>query len=270
MTEFHVFSAGNVADEEVTLRQITTSDTFDALLQGYRDFMKRPSHYVFAVAFLPIIGIVLYYWASGGNLFQLLFPMTTGFALLGPFAALGLYEISRRLEMDADLSFKHIFGVFKSPAIPAILAIGALLVALFTVWLFAAQVLYTVLYGNDYPDSLLSFFVDVISTSKGWIMIILGNGVGFLIALFVLYTTVIAFPLLLDRDVGARTAVATSMRAVQMNPVPMLLWGFIVAVGIFIGAVTGLVGLVVVLPILGHGTWHMYRKVVVGSRPVEA
>lgn len=270
MTDFHVFSSGTAAADQVEIRRIGVAEIFDALRQGYRDFIKRPSHYIFVVFIYPIIGVGLFTWASGGNAFQLMFPLMAGFALLGPIAALGLYEISRRLELGAEASWRHAFDVRKSPAIPAIVAVGAMLVGIFVAWLITAQALYLWFYGAEPPATMMTLFYDVISTQRGWGLILLGNGIGFAFALLVLCTTVIAFPLLLDRDVGANSAIRASIRSVQVNPVPMLLWGVIVAVGLFLGALPGLAGLVVVLPILGHGTWHVYRKVVVGSRPVAA
>lgn len=268
MTDFHILSAGKSVDDHVDIRQIGVSDVFDALREGYGDFILKPSHYIFVVVIFPVIGVVLFTWAAGGNTFQLLFPLLTGFALIGPFAGLGLYEISRRLEMGADPSWKHALGVLKSPAIPAILAIGALLVGIFLVWMAVAQGLYFWFYGGVYQNSFSEFFLDVITSQRGWLLILVGNGIGLVFALVVLCTTVIAFPLLLDRDVGMKSAIKASLRAVQVNPVPMLLWGIIVALGLFLGALPGLAGLVVVLPVFGHATWHIYRKVVVGSRPV--
>lgn len=270
MTDFHVFAAGDNSVDQVNIRKIETADIFDALRQGYADFIKKPSHYAFVALVYPIIGVGLFTWASSGNFFQLLFPLISGFVLLGPLAALGLYEISRRLEMNADTSWKYAFDVRKSPAIPAIIAVGALLVGVFLLWLFAAQWLYVSLFGSEAQASLSSFFNEVFGTRKGWIMIVLGNGLGFTFALFVLCTTVIAFPLLLDRDVGAKAAVQASLKAVQVNPLPMLLWGLVIAVTLFLAALPGLAGLIVALPVLGHATWHVYRKLVVGSRPAAA
>lgn len=267
MSDFHILSAGEAVDDTVEIRQIGIPDVLDALGQGYRDFMIKPSHYIFVVLMFPIIGVVLFTWASGGNTFQLLFPLVTGFALIGPFAGLGLYEISRRIEMDADTSWKQALGVWKSPAIPAILAVGAMLVGLFLVWLTIAQGLYFWFYGGEIQNSFSEFFVDVVSSPRGWLLIVLGNGIGFIFAVIVLCTTVIAFPLLLDRDVGAKSAVRSSIRAVMVNPVPLFFWGLIVAVGLVLGSLPGLAGLVVILPVFGHASWHIYRKVVVGSRP---
>jgi uncharacterized membrane protein len=145
---------------------------------------------------------------------------------------------------------------------PAIIVIGMMLVVLFAVWMVTAQTLYTHLYGNSAPASFMGFVEDVLTTRRGWVLIVLGNGLGFLFALIVLSTTVVAFPLLLDRDVGAYAAIVTSARAMMANPGPMLLWGVIVAVGLVIGTIPLLVGLAVVLPVLGHSTWHLYRKLV--------
>jgi uncharacterized membrane protein len=268
MTDFHILSAGRSVDDYVEIRKISVSDVFDALRQGYNDFILKPSHYVFVVVMFPVIGLVLVTWASGGNTFHLLFPLLTGFALIGPFAGLGLYEISRRLEMGADASWKHALGILKSPAIPAIFAVGALLVGLFLAWMAVAQGLYYWFYGGIIQNSFSEFFLDVMTSQRGWFLILVGNGIGLAFALAVLCTTVIAFPLLLDRDVGAKSAIKASLRAVLVNPIPMLVWGIIVGLGLLLGTLPGLAGLVVVLPVLGHATWHIYRKVAVGSRPV--
>ena len=137
-----------------------------------------------------------------------------------------------------------------------------MLMVLFVVWLLTAHALYARLYGDAAPASFTGFVNDVLTTQRGWTLMILGNLIGLLFALVALSTTVIAFPLLLDRDVGAYAAVETSARAIMLNPVPMLLWGLIVAVALIIGSLPLLVGLAVVLPVLGHSTWHLYRKVV--------
>lgn len=263
MANFHVYAAGTSSKvEHPTIRQIGVSDVFDALRRGLDDFWDKPSHYVFLCLIYPIVGVFLITWTSGGNALQLIYPLMTGFALLGPVAAIGLYEISRRREQDLDTSWRHAFDVRKSPAMPAIVALGIMLVALFVAWMLTAQALYSYLYSEAVPASFSGFVADVLTTQRGWTLIVLGNFIGFLFALVALSTTVVAFPLLLDRDVGAYAAVETSARAVIANPVPMLLWGLIVAVALVIGTLTLFVGLAVALPVLGHSTWHLYRKVV--------
>jgi uncharacterized membrane protein len=260
---FHVLAGNEKSVGEIQVRQIEISDVFEALRLGIADFWDKPSHYVFLCLIYPIAGIVLMTWTSGGNAFQLVYPLLSGFALLGPFAAISLYEISRRRELGLDTSWKNALEVRNSPAIPSIIAIGAMLVGLFVIWLYAAQAIYTWLYGPVAPLSIPEFVLDVLTTARGWTLIIVGNGIGFAFALIVLATTVIAFPLLLDQDVGAVSAVRTSVKAVMMNPIPMLAWGLIVSATMIAGSVPLLAGLALVLPILGHSTWHLYRKVIV-------
>jgi uncharacterized membrane protein len=139
---------------------------------------------------------------------------------------------------------------------------GLLLLAIFCLWLFAANFIYTVTLGPDAPVSATAFARDALTTPAGWTMTVVGIGVGFLFALVVLVIGVVSFPLLLDRNVGVRTAIATSVGAVAMNPGPMAMWGLIVAGLLALGTVPLLVGLAIVLPVLGHATWHLYRKVV--------
>ena len=129
-------------------------------------------------------------------------------------------------------------------------------------WLTTAQSIYQALFGLAAPDSPGQFLREVFKTPAGWALIILGNAIGFLFAVVVLSLTVVSFPLLLDRDVGVATAILTSVRAVLANPVTMAMWGLIVAALLLIGSLPAFFGLAVVVPILGHATWHLYRKVV--------
>lgn len=263
MGNIHVITGSDGDVEHPQIRKISNEDVIDALRKGLDDFWDKPSHYVFLCLIYPIVGVVLITWTSGGNALQLVYPLMAGFALLGPIAAIGLYEISRRRELGLDTSWKHALDVTRSPAIPAILAVGALLVVMFVAWMYAAQAIYQSLYGQAAPASIWAFVGNVLSTQQGWTLIIVGNAVGFVFALVVLCTTVIAFPLLLDRDVGAYSAIETSIRAVAANPVQMVLWGLIVAITLLIGSIPLLVGLAIVMPVLGHATWHLYRKVIV-------
>ncbi|MBZ9658662.1 DUF2189 domain-containing protein [Mesorhizobium sp. ESP-6-4] len=262
MAGFHVMADARGMHVQPTVRHITTSDLWDALRLGAEDFWAKPSHYVFLCLIYPIVGLILTRWSSGSNAIQLVYPLMSGFALIGPFAAIGLYEISRRRELGMSSRWHHALDVRHSPALPSIAVIGVLLFALFLLWLFAAQSLYTSLFGAEPPASVGAFLRDVLTTGRGWTLILVGNAVGFVFAAVVLATTVIAFPLLLDRDVGAVSAIETSARAVMANPLTMALWGLTVAVLLVIGSIPLFAGLAVVMPILGHATWHLYRKVV--------
>ncbi|AZO30736.1 MULTISPECIES: DUF2189 domain-containing protein [Mesorhizobium] len=262
MAGFHVMADARGMHVQPTVRHITTSDLWDALRLGAEDFWAKPSHYVFLCLIYPIVGLILTQWSSGSNAIQLVYPLMSGFALIGPFAAIGLYEISRRRELGMSSRWHHALDVRHSPALPSIAVIGVLLFALFLLWLFTAQSIYTGLFGAGPPASVGTFLRDVLTTGRGWTLILLGNAAGFVFAVIVLATTVIAFPLLLDRDVGAVSAIETSARAVMANPLQMALWGLTVAVLLVIGSIPLFAGLAVVMPILGHATWHLYRKVV--------
>ena len=248
---------------KIGVNKITTTDIWLSLHLGWGDFLQQPSHYFFAMILYPFMGFALYFWAAGENTIQLLFPMLTGFALLGPFVALFLYEVSRRLEKGFDTSWAEVFSVIKSPAIPAILTLGFMLLGLFCAWMVAANILYMLIYGSEYPVSIFEFFWEVISTQRGWILIVLGNGIGFCFAMVALSTTVVAFPLMLEHEVSALCGIKASVQAVKVNPVPLILWGGLICFGLFLGAIIVLVGLILVLPIFGHATWHIYRKVLV-------
>jgi len=266
MASFHVMAdaRGMLAQPEV--RRIGVSDLRDALRLGARDFWAKPSHYVFLCLIYPIVGLILTQWSSGANAIQLVYPLMSGFALVGPFAAIGLYEISRRREAGMAANWHHALDVRRSPALPSIALIGAMLVVMFLLWLYTAQSIYTGLFGDRPPASMAGFLQEVLTTGRGWQLILLGNAAGLVFAAVVLATTVVAFPLLLDRDVGAVAAIETSVRAVTVNPGPMALWGLTVAVLLVVGSIPLFAGLAVVIPILGHATWHLYRKVVTPER----
>ncbi|MEC9244791.1 MAG: DUF2189 domain-containing protein [Nitratireductor rhodophyticola] len=262
MADFHVMAGTDRTLSLPAVRKISTSDVIDALGRGLDDFWQKPSHYAFLCLIYPLVGVVLIYWASDASALPLLFPLASGFALLGPFAAIGLYEISRRREAGLDTSWRHALAVRKSPAIPSIIAVGAMLFAIFVTWLLVAQGLYMRLLGPEPPASISQFLESLFTTDAGFMLLTLGNAIGFIFALVVLITTAIAFPMLLDRDCGAVAAIVTSVRAASVNPLPIALWGVLVAGALLIGSLPLFAGLAVVMPILGHATWHLYRKVV--------
>ena len=263
MANFHVMAGRGEMVARPAIRRIGLSDIWDALARGFDDFRAKPSHYVFLGLIYPICGVVLVTWSSGANMLPLIFPLMAGFALLGPFFALGLYEISRRRELGMDTSWRHALEVRHSPALPSILAGGAMLTALFVAWLVFAQLLYTSLFGPEPPQSLALFLASIFGSENGLLLMLAGNAIGFCFALVVLATTVVTFPMLLDRDVGAVAAMETSLRATLVNPVPVACWGLIVAALLIVGTIPIFVGLAVIMPILGHATWHLYRKIVV-------
>lgn len=259
------------ARELPAVRSISPMDLWDALVKGFDDFKAMPTHVLFLGLIYPIAGLGIARWTFGYDLVPMLYPLIAGFALIGPFAAIGLYELSRRRELGLDTSWRHAFDIAYSPSLPAITALGLLLFALFAVWLAVAHALYVATFGEySQPATLADFFQRVLGTSQGHKLIVAGNAIGLLFALAAFALSAVSFPLLLDRNVGMATAIATSVKAILQNPFTMALWGLIVAAGLVIGSLPFLFGLALVMPILGHATWHLYRKLVArdaGPRP---
>lgn len=244
------------------VRRIGLSDLIDALRLGWEDFKAIPTHAVVLCVIYPVIGLVLFRLVLGYSVLPLLFPLAAGFTLIGPFTALGLYELSRRRERGEEAAAWHAVRVLIAPSFGAILGLGTFLFVLFVTWIAAADAIYVATFGYAPAATIPDFARRVLTTPEGWSLIIIGCGVGFLFAVVALCISVVSFPLMLDRHATAIDAIRTSLRAVMMNPVTMSAWGLIVAVLLAVGSLPFFVGLAVVLPVLGHATWHLYRKVV--------
>src|SRR5580692_11553061 len=211
------------------IRTIGLSDLHEALRLGWDDFKAVPSHAIILCVIYPVLGLVLARAVLGYSVLPLLFPLAAGFALLGPFAALGLYELSRRREQGEQPSAWDAIDVLRSPSFGAMLGLGTLLFALFVVWIATAQAIYVAAFGYGSAAEIPDFARRVLTTPQGWWLIIIGCGVGFLFALVALCVSVVSFPLMLDRQASAFEAMVTSLRVVAANPVPMAAWGLIVA-----------------------------------------
>jgi uncharacterized membrane protein len=261
---FHAVGGHEASQASVPplVSRIGVADLRAALASGFRDFGAFRTDVIFLVLIYPVIGLVLARAAFGEDMLPLLFPLASGFALIGPVAAVGLYEMSRRREQGDEIGWADAFGVVRSPAFGAILVLGVLLLGIFVLWLVSAQMIYNLTLGPEPPASIESFLRDVFTTGAGWTMIAVGIGIGFVFAVVVLTISVVSFPLLLDRGVALDTAVQTSIRAVMANPVTMAVWGLVVAAGLVLGSIPLFIGLIIVMPVLGHATWHLYRKLV--------
>jgi len=266
MKNLQLLADPNVIPAYSAVRRVGPADLKDALTKGVNDFLPildflgKPLFTVLFSMIYAIVCISLIFLIGAGQ--PVLFPLMSGFALVGPFVAIGLYEVSRRRELGLDIFWTHVFDLRHSPSLTSILALGLLLLMIFICWQAAAESLFVWLFGPTAPESFGGFLTDALTTSRGWTLIILGNATGFVFAVVVLSISVVSFPLLLDRNVGVAVAVHTSVRAVLVNPLTMALWGLSVAASLVIGFLFAFVGLAFVVPVLAHASWHLYRRVV--------
>jgi uncharacterized membrane protein len=263
MSQLHLYFGPDAETAPVELRKIGIRDCFAALREGFEDFRAMPSYLAFVGAFYAAAGVALASFTSFASGLQLVFPLASGFALIGPFIALGLYEMSRRRENGQSLDWRDSFVVLRSPALPAIVALGLILCALFVAWIAIAQGLYVWFYGPNPPSSATDFLRDVTTSERGRLLFAVGGLVGFGFAVLTLCIGVVSFPLLLDRDIGLIPAIGASLRTARQNPVAVATWGLIVAAALILGTLPVFLGLVFVLPVLGHASWRFYRRAIV-------
>jgi len=263
MAQEKTFRDAQVKSSEIGIRTIGLNDLWQSLKEGYDDFNAMPTVGVFLTVVLYLLfALLLTLFLVGENMLQLAFPMVAGLTLIGPVVSVALFEMSRRRERGLDVSWRSTFDFVHSASFAPILALSVVMMLLYVAWLFMAQFLYFGLFGENPPVSASDFVTQLVTTRRGAGLIVYGILLGFLFAFTALAISVVAFPLLLDKPASAATAVAISIRAVASNLMVMAVWGVIVVVLLATGAIVFLIGLAVVLPILGHATWHLYRKVV--------
>lgn len=260
--ENSIADEGAYKSDQPVIHTIGFSDLKEVLVKGLADFNAMPTHIIFLCLIYPIVILISARVYAGYEVVWLVFPLLTGYTLIGPIVATGMYELSRRREQGLDISRWHAFSVLQKHATRSIGVLGALLLVIYLAWLWIAWIIYEKYFGAALPTSITDFAVQVFTTPAGWSLMTVGSAVGLVFAFVVLTLSVVSFPMLIDRDVGLGMAVQTSIRAVIANPVTMMAWGLVVAYALLIGSLPFFVGLAVVLPVLGHATWHLYRKVV--------
>lgn len=245
-----------------TIRRIGIADLRAVLRLGWEDFRAAPSQLFFLCIIYPVVALVFWKFARGHAIIPLFYPLASGFSLVGPIAAIGLYEISKRRERGQPATWRNCFDVFQSPALNSILALALVLLVIFVLWVAVADALFRSVFDTA-GFSLMSGFLGVLFTSPGgWLLIIVGNLIGLVFATVVLCISVVSFPMMIDRNVDVMLAVRTSLQAVTQNRLVLAVWGVAVAILIALGMLMAFVGLAIVLPVLGHATWHLYRRLV--------
>ena len=245
-----------------TISKIGLEDLRYALANGARDFARAPQFGLFFGGFYAVGGAILVYGSFVLGMLWLVYPLVIGFALIGPFVATGLYEVSRRIENDRELNWSEVLSVMWSQHKRELGWMAFVMLFVFWIWMYQIRTLVAVFFGSAGFADFQGFLDAVLTTANGWNFLIAGHLAGAIISLVLFSITVVSCPLLLDRDVDFVTAMITSIRSVLQSPLVMLGWGVFVVVAIILSALPGFLGLLIVLPILGHATWHLYRRVI--------
>ncbi len=243
------------------VRQVSTADVAEALVQGIRDFQAAPFYGLMFGALYAAGGIAIVMSVIALGMSYLAYPLAAGFALIGPFVAIGLYDISRRREAGEAPSLGSIWSTMRSRSEVGWMAFVTLFI--FIMWMYQVRFLMALFLGlNASFSTLQQFITHVLTTSEGLLFLLVGNMVGAALSLILFSLTVVSFPLLLDREVDFVTAMITSMRAVATSPLPMIGWAVIIVVLLIVSSLPFFLGLLVTLPVLGHATWHLYRRLI--------
>ncbi len=259
----HFGSNAGSKDCNWAIRKLTMDDLKEVIRKGWDDFFAMPTHLPFLLIIYPLVTFMAVRYYGNFDILPVVFPAFAGFTLLGPIIALGMYELSRRRESGVDTSRWHTFQVIHSPHILSIAALSIILMVIYFIWMMAASFVYIDIIGGVVIQSVDEFINIIFLTAQGQRLIFVGCSMGLVFSIIVLCISVTSFPMLLDRQVNPIKAIEISINVAFENPVIIGAWGLIVAVSLFLGALPFLVGLAVVLPVLGHSTWHLYRKAVI-------
>ena len=246
--------------DPVVLR-IRAADIAEALGRGLRDFQAMPLYGLMFGALYAAGGVIILLCLTAFGMVYLAYPLAAGFALIGPFVAIGLYELSRRREAGQPISLAGVWSTVKSRGEIGWMAFVTLFI--FVIWMYQVRLLIALLIGlNASFSSLREFLTVVLTTTEGLWFLAIGNAVGAALSLILFSLTVVSFPLLLDRDVDFVTAMITSVRAVVTSPVPLIGWAATIVVLLIVSAIPYFLGFLGTLPVLGHSTGHLYRRIV--------
>ena len=244
------------------VRRITADDLTTALRQGLDDFNVKRGEILMLAFIYPVVGLIACVAAFNGNTVALAFPIAAGLSIMGPAVASGFYEIAWRRERGEDGAWFHFFDAWRGRSGVALLMLTAGLLVLFMAWVATAWGIYEATLGRAPYAGLSDFVSRLFTTPAGWALIVVGNLAGLVFAAVALAVSAVSFPMLVDRDVDALTAVRTSLGAVAASPAVFARWGVMVAAFLVLGAIPLFIGLAVVLPVLGYATWHLYTRTV--------
>ncbi len=254
--------AGEIRPHAPQINAIGMGDVTGALKQGIADFIRAPQYGLFFGGIYAVGGLLVLYFLYRLEMPWLILPIAIGFPLIGPFVAVGLYETSRRLEAGEKLSWPAILGHVFRQRERELSWMAFVVLFVFWIWLYQVRLLTAIFLGFKSMSTIESFLNVVTSSTEGIAYLAVGTLVGGFLALVLFSTTVISTPLLMERELDFVTAIITSVKTVMENPVPMITFGFLVAVLAILALLPAFLGLLVVLPVLGHATWHLYRRAI--------
>ncbi|QDG74477.1 DUF2189 domain-containing protein [Labrenzia sp. PHM005] len=244
------------------INKITVNDVIDALAAGLNDFRAAPVYGLAIGAFFAVGGLFVILSAAALNLSYLSYPAAAGFVLIGPFAAVGLYEVSRRLKTGEELSWSKVLGAMWAQKGRELSWMAFVVLFIQIMWMYQVRLLLALFLGFRSFASFEEFLNAVIGSPEGLMFLAVGHVVGAVLSLILFSLTVISFPMLLEEDRDFITAMISSVRAVATSPVPMIGWAFVVTAVLIVSMAPAFIGLIITLPILGHTTWHLYKKCV--------
>ena len=246
---------------QIPIRAINVSDVIDSIGDGLQDLKRAPQYGLAFGGFYAVAGWVLLAAIFSFDLDLYAFPIATGFALVAPFVAAGCYEVSRRLQAGKALTWGGVLGAVRSAGGNDLNWMAVVTVFAYIIWLDIAMALYVIFFGLN-PLNLTHLVSAVFTTLPGAAFFVIGGTVGAVLSLVVFSITAISFPILFERQIDFVTAMITSVRSVKANPKAMVVWGIIIGVSMGISILSVFLALIVVLPVLGHTTWHLYRRII--------
>ena len=246
------------------VRPITTGDIRAALMQGIRDMARAPAKSLFFGVVFSAVGIAISYLLVVVGSSYWVLPLAAGFPLIGPFAAVGLYEISRRLDQREPITWSGVLGAVIREGRFQLPSYAFVTLFVFLIWVYLAHLIFALSFGLK-PLTNVMTSTELLTTAEGIAMLTAGTVVGGAIATFLFAVSVTSVPMLLDRDIDVISAMVTSVRSVLVSRGAMLFWGIVIALACALAMIPMFLGMIVVFPVLGHASWHVYRRAVVGD-----